>query len=41
MPEDFCRPVVNRTKKTSLLIGFLIGLGVFYLVARFMGWLTF
>lgn len=38
--ENYCRPVVNSTRKKSLIIGFLIGAAVLYLVARF-GWLTF
>jgi hypothetical protein len=41
MAETFCRPVIDTTKYKWLAIGILIGAALFFVVARFMGWLTF
>jgi hypothetical protein len=41
MAETFCRPVIDKTKYTWLVYGILAGAALFYVVARFMGWLTF
>jgi hypothetical protein len=39
--ESFCRPVISRSRNKFLLIGLLAGVALFFVVARFMGWLTF
>ena len=38
---EHCRPVINSTKTTDLLIGLLVGAGLFFVLAKVMGWLTF
>lgn len=37
--NGYCMPVVKKWAILSSIIGFLIGAGGFYFVARFMGWL--
>lgn len=41
MNESFCRPVINHSKKKFLLIGILVGVSLFFVVAMVMGWLPF
>jgi len=35
----FCRPVINSTKRTYLIIGVVVGLVLAFAAAWFMGWL--
>jgi len=41
MAGEFCRPVIDSTKRTYLGLGIVLGIVITFLVSWFMGWLRF